>query len=191
MENEPLQPPKQESTTGNAEEPAMLRAPADATINPYVGFRMNIACCMNSVSLLNPSREISLVFTSLQRAFMWLGMALKYTGSASPYTQSENPASPVLHSVADQTDCNFADRWQEYGTQTARVKDFRAIMSSLIGNFSDFTAATESAGPDYDECLKTSFSALREAKLWLGWELDRIKKEKENLPKTQKVSLPL
>src|SRR5438093_12578313 len=59
-------------------------------------------------------------------------------------------------------------------------KDFRYYLEQLIQNFRQWKEQSESASPHYAACVQSSFMALIEAKCWLGWELSRIKKEKES-----------
>lgn len=143
-------------------------------------FREVIDRCMNSVKYIRSTREVSLTYTHLQRAFMWIGESQKFTGSQSPYIHSQNPASAVIEPTADHVAENdYSERWSSLETHTARVKDFRLILSFLISDFRKFIASTESAGKEYDDCINESFKAMKEAKGWLGWELGRIKKEQE------------
>lgn len=156
-------------------------------------FREVLDRCINSVKYIRSTREVSLTYTHLQRAFMWLGESQKFTGSQSPYIHSQDPASPVIEPTADHiAENNLAERWAPLETHTARVKDFRQILSFLISDFRNFIKFSESDGKEYDDCINESFMAMKESKMWLGWELARIKKEIEgtadNRPTT---SLPL
>jgi len=128
------------------------------------------------VPFIRQSREVSLTFTSLQRSFMWLGEALKASGFASPYVKSEDPTTKEIEPQAEKTKDSLIDRWKLIeDTHTARVKDFRFCLSECISGFEKWQKQSETAGPKYDECLKQSWVALKEAKLWLGWELARIR----------------
>jgi hypothetical protein len=143
-------------------------------------FRHQIDAAINSFPYMRSSRETSLAHTNLQRAFMWLGESLKASGSPTPYVNSSNPANATIEAQADHTDNTLLPRWQTIDqTQTARVKDFRYYLEQLIQNFRQWKESSESAGPHYAACIQSSFMALIEAKCWLGWELNRIKKEKE------------
>lgn len=154
-------------------------------------FREVIDRCMNSVKYIRSTREVSLTFTSLQRAFMWIGESQKFTGSQSPYIHSQDPASTVIEPTADHVAENdFRERWNPLGTHTARVKDFRLILSFLITDFRRFIENSESAGHEYNDCIKQSFLAMKEAKGWLGWELGRIKKEIESASHPQAATAP-
>lgn len=156
--------------------------------------RLTLDKFINSVRFIRQSREVSLTHTSLQRAFMWLGEALKASGSASPYVTSEDPSVKTIEPQAEKTKDTLMDRWTILeDTHTARVKDFRFIIQEAINGFKEWRKNAESAGHSYDECLNQSWVALKEAKLWLGWELARIRdiQENSNIPSGDARELPL
>lgn len=151
-----------------------------------IGYRLQIDTAMNSFPYILPSREVSLCYTNLQRGFMWLGESLKALGSASPYVNSSNPAVATIEPQADHQQTSLSPRWEGIDqTQTARVKDFRHYLESLIQNFRQFKnvewekRSFDNEYYEFLDCLDISFEALKEAKCWLGWELNRIKKAKE------------
>lgn len=156
-------------------------------------FRNEIDALINSTKYLNPSREVSLAHTQLQRAFMWQGKALGAAGGQTPYKESLNTKSPVIEPTANHDEnYNITGRWEALErTQTARVKDFRGLIVDIVKWFKDFIKNSESAGPDYDLYLLQSRLALEEANMWFGWELARIKKEKEPKNDTGITSSPL
>lgn len=172
-------------------------AQPDPTPPGIMGFRVQIDSAINSFPWLKPSREVSLAHANLQRAFMWLGEALKASGSQSPYVNSSNPANATIEPQAEHTENTLYPRWTTLPqTQTARVKDFRYYLEQLIQNFRAWKEQSESAGPHYAACVQSSFMALIEAKCWFGWELNRIKKEKEAessgmIAQSQILQLPL
>lgn len=146
-----------------------------------ISFRHQIDAAINSFPFILGSREVSLAHTNLQRAFMWLGESLKASGSPTPYVNSSNPANSTIEPQADHTENNLNERWKTIDqTQTARVKDFRYYLEQMIQNFREWKTKSESAGKEYDDCVNQSFLALKEAKCWFGWELNRIKKAKES-----------
>lgn len=161
--------------------------------NSIPQFRNILDACINSIKYLNPSREISLAHTQLQRAFMWQGKALGAAGGETPYKESLNAKSPIIEPTADHLDNNnLTARWDLIETtQTARVKDFRGLIVDIVKWFKDFIKNSESAGPDHDLYLLQSRLALEEANMWFGWELARIKKDKEPKNDTGITSLPL
>lgn len=172
--------------------------PFQTTPNGIKDFRTLIDCCLNSIRFLRPGREIALVNTHLQRSFSWLGKALEFSGSQTPYTQSENAANTTIEPVADHTEeNNLMLYWQHLETtQTTRVKHFRSKLQELINHVELFRSqelqAKNFKGHNYIDALKECWVSLIDAKMWLGWELGRIKKEKENIPPLKPVTdLPL
>ena len=173
-------------------------------IEKITAFRLQLDAAMNSFPYLMPSREVSLCSTNLQRSFMWLGEALKATGSPTPYFNSSNQANATIEPQADHKDITLMPRWESIDqTQTARVKDFRYYLEQLIQKVRYFIRVEEDIIDyeneyyEYLDCIENSYWALKEAKCWLGWELNRIKKAKEALeqssisPIPKPLSLPL
>ena len=161
----------------------------EKSLNSIKDFRIRIHTFLNSFSNLLSSREVSLAYTNLQRAKMWLGKALGETGSPTPYPKSEDPTSPVIEPQADSYDVNFmtsrwasGDLWESpllnipsQKVHLARIKDLRSIIQQTINEFDSWQATSESFGQHYDMFLQQSNFALIEAKLWFGMELDRIR----------------
>lgn len=147
--------------------------------------RLEIDKYLNTIKYLKSTREVSLAFTALQRSFGWLGEALKAAGSTSPYKDSENPASPNIEPTADHIEESIIEGfWDIEATQLARVKFFRSVIETTVVNFITYREQSETAGRDYDNCLDQSFVSLKDAKMWFGWELARIKKESETIDTT-------
>lgn len=153
-------------------------------------YRKIIDCYINSIALLNSSREVSLCFTSLQRSFHWLGKSLEHTGSESPYAQSENPGNTTIEKTAEHLDGNHID-FEGLDTQTQRVKLLRQSMQAGIDTLKTFLKDV-TPNTDLDQCLQESKMSLMDAKMWLGWELARIRNIKEgaNIP-GPKTEIPL
>ena len=93
--------------------------------------------------------------------------------------------SPIIEKAAESTN---ETRYQIFmdakiDTQTTRVKDLRLVISEIVTNFR-YIVSNE---PTFNSKLKKFDDALpifviqhlEEAKMWLGWELNRIKKEVE------------
>lgn len=161
-------------------------------------FRMSLDGILNSFVFLNSSREVSLAVTSLQRGFSWLGEALKESGSQSPYVESENANSDKIEPQADKNGNNFATLFDVIdATQTARVKYLRSHLSAYIIDFKEWKTKSPANTIDFNECLNDSLKAVKEAKIWLGWELGRIRDAKEKLASSntgeaaQRENIPL
>lgn len=165
-------------------------------IQSIKSFRNEIDKLINSIKLLRSSREVSLTNTSLQLAFSWLGEALKETGSQTPYVNSENPGNAIIEPTADHLEGN--DLSKEFSeidqTHTARVKYMRGAIQKVLDSFKKYGDEVLLTSPAcMTLALADSYKALKEAKIWLGWELGRIKKEKEGtfLPTNVPLSIEL
>lgn len=159
---------------------------------------------MNSVAFLLQSREVSLANTSLQRAMGWMGKALQYTGSTNPYPQNSDPESTQIDPRADHDENNnLLEQWKEIEfSQTTRIKHFRSCLEKTIVSTKSILdipivwlvlqLPAPADGNLIHHCVSEAWSSLIDAKMWLGWELGRIKKLKDgiaiNIPK---VDLPL
>ena len=150
--------------------------------------RIEVDRMINSTCCLNPSREVSLCHTSLQRSKSWLGMVLKCMGTQTPYPASSDPGSTKIEPQAEHIEDSIFDpshiEENVEETQTSRVKYFRKVIEGYLKKFQtmekDFDCYTEAYQDMY--LFKTeSGLAMIEAKHWLGWELDRIRREKENI----------
>lgn len=75
------------------------------------------------------------------------------------------------------------------GTQVAHVKFFRQQIDEYQKIFQQtfFYSASDMIGSSF--AVINSKMAMIEAKHWLGWELDRIRKAKEGGTSTQRVLL--
>lgn len=146
-----------------------------------VELRLIIDSFINSVPFLHKTREVSLTHTNLQRAFMWLGMVMKEMGGETPYVNSENPQNDIIEKQAEKSESTLIERWKSIeDTHTARVKDFRWVIGQAIGHYKHFESGDNIYKGKYSSYLWQSKLALMEAKMWLGWELARIKQEKES-----------
>ncbi len=157
-------------------------------------FRLIADMMINSTQYLIQGREVSLVHTNLQRCKMWLGKALGELGNPTPYANSENPANSIIDKQAEHTESSLGLKFQKLEqTHTARVKYFRTVCQNYIDDFNMFINTSESAGKKYDLYLQQSLLAMEESKMWLGWELDRIRVHLENIdsPSTPSAILPL
>ena len=111
-------------------------------INEIKELRLEVDKLINSVQVLNPSREMSLCFTQLQRSKSWLGMALGELGSETPYPASSDPKSPVIEPQAEHCVDSIFDPShipQDFVfTQTTCVKLFRQRTDEYMEKFDKF-----------------------------------------------------
>ena len=167
--------------------------------------RQEITAIFWSIGILNPSREVSLAYTNTQRSKAWLGKVLQTAGAENPYPQSSDPQSNVIEKQADVPE---EELFKEYlsgidQNQTALVKAIRKIMQETIDTIKGaYHGHIEGrARMDCDSFfwsityLVESILALEEARMWLGWELNRILQQilAEEAPQDhkQRINLPL
>lgn len=153
--------------------------------------RLEVDKFINYTHALNPSREVSLCHTNLQRAKAWLGMVLGELGTQTPYPVSSDPTSAVIEPQAEHFNQNIwvdpikfpEEQPSLEQTQTSHVKFFRKQIELYQSKFENisleiYTNCSELSGDMISYIQQSKFSMI-EAKHWLGWELDRIRKQKE------------
>lgn len=118
---------------------------------------------------------------------MWLGRCLAEIGSPTPYPQSDNPKSNVIEKQAEHTEntlvVEFNDALAGGGhRQTVFVKVMRECIQRTLDNFSiKIDGKSQTLDGDKLNLYATqSYLALEEAKMWLGNELDRIRRDNES-----------
>lgn len=151
--------------------------------------RVEITALSWTNGLLNPSREVSLAYTNIQRSKAFLGKVLQALEQPNPYPESTDPQSKRIEPQADTPEENpYLGRIRELPqTQLAITKGLRQICDELIDKIKNFIKENNSnpALQEYwtsfwaNAYLMSSCLALEEAKMWYGWELDRIRKEIE------------
>ncbi len=142
-----------------------IRLEIDRTINTAKGLTVS-------------SRETSLAFTNLQRGKMWLGKVLGAIGTANPYPDSTNPDNKKIEPQADHTPEGYL--FDPSFGQIERVKALRKICDGSIANLEFLTFPASPTSPSRgDQFINQSLLAMEEAKMWYGWELDRIRNESE------------
>lgn len=161
-------------------------------------FRVEIDRAINSVNILNPSREVSLAHTSLQRSKMFLGKVLAELGTKNPYPESSNPESKKIEPEADKAEDNLMSRWSKLEeTQTAYVKDMRSYLQDKVDYFREFLEVNGDEITDTENVpwimfyLLESCMALEEAKMWFGWELGQIRERLNGINECERKYLPL
>lgn len=133
--------------------------------------RKDIDRALNTTKNHLTSRECALAFTNLQRGKMWLGKLLGTVGSANPYVNSQDTSNKVIDAQSEHGDEDYYlnPEWD----QTLKIKEMRNIVDTLIMRSKQFTTIHGVFGMQ-------SFLALEEAKMWYGWELDRIRNAAES-----------
>jgi len=153
--------------------------------NKIKRLRVSVDKFINTVEHLEPSREVSLVNTELQRSKMWMGQGLKTLGETDyPYPESADPTSEKIEDQADHTEevISFDDIPDN---QVARVKHLRALLDRPIKIGFELKNYGEINHHSFDKFDQHSYSyalkymekaifSLIEARMWLGMELHRI-----------------
>jgi len=128
--------------------------------------RIKIDTLINSVKLLNSSREVSLCHTDLQRGKHWLGLVLKELGTKTPYPGSSDPKIEIIEPQAEHTTSTIKLR--------AAIEDVMADYQPIIEAGKEHEGLANNESDMWLEYLSLSHTAMIESKLWLGWELNRI-----------------
>lgn len=158
-------------------------------VEPIKNLRVELTALSWTNNLLNPSREVSLAYTNVQRSKSWLGKVLQTLEQPNPYPESTDPQSKKIEPQADVPEENpYLEYFRSLPqTQTTIVKGLRKICEDLITKLREqhhiFHNRPELVEHDAFFWGATYFNqsilALEEAKMWYGWELDRIRKELE------------
>lgn len=148
------------------------------------------------VHMLNPSREVSLAYTQLQEAKSWCGKVLQEFKQDNPYPDSAKPESRNIEPQADVPEENpFLDQFNqlEEKTQTGYVKLLRKLVGDAVErmkalhieiDFLIYSLSLEEDNPIAESLwigpyTSWAIKAAELARIWLGWELDRIRQEIE------------
>ena len=144
--------------------------------------RQKIDRLIDGVGKLQKSREVSLAFTNAQRSKSFLGLVLKDMSAPNPYPDSSDKDSKKIEPQADRAAMPYNFESTEH---LAMVKEMRADFENVIEEIKDLyfraqdTKIEPKNQPFFPTHLIVSLTALEEAKMWLGWELDRIRDEQK------------
>jgi hypothetical protein len=143
-------------------------------------FHVSIDTLINSTKFLVKSREIALCHTNLQRGKMWLGKSLASAGTENPYVNSSNPENKIIEPQAEHTEQNFGGEISAL-EHVPQVKLMRSKIQEQIDLFEEFIDSGMGMNGIYANrylaYIMQSFYALEEAKMWLGWHLDEVRKQ--------------
>lgn len=112
------------------------------------------------------SRELSLAYTSLQLAQMWMGKLLGDIGTEYPYREGANVKSSIIDDRADQA----AQPIPLTIGRVFAVKELREFISLIQAQIVELDVNQEL----FDR-IKIIYEHLQTAKMWLGQELNNIK----------------
>lgn len=146
--------------------------------------RLQVDALCNSFQFLKPSREVSLAFTSLQLVKSWLGKVLGTLNSPDPYPASRDAKSNAIEPQAEHEGKTIEHLFEPtegkdaHEIQISRVKTFRAEIKRLEDAYLPQFAESYENNPStmFNLFGTEAFKEAVKAQMWLGWELDRIRK---------------
>ena len=146
--------------------------------------RLQVDLTYNSCHLVNRSAEIVKAMNSLLIAKAWMGKMLQALNQTNPYPESHNPKSPTIEKATEETTNNLLSVFEseEVNTQTGRVKYLRSMISETVNTTRILISGKDGYNTDKKmkpfEAMYPYFALqhLEEAKMWLGWELNFIRK---------------
>lgn len=122
------------------------------------------------------SRYVSLSFTELQTAKMWLGRVLKELGNTNPYPDSKNPANEKIEPTADtfssERQADFIEQWGGF-TRIQKIKYLRLELEKIESALKYEGAFEFWPRNHYVDSIKSIILSG----MWLGMELQRINEE--------------
>ena len=148
--------------------------------------RKRIDLIINKIdSLLSNSRVKSLSITSLETAFMWLGLELGAIGSPNPYPKSMDKSSPVIEKATDKADQELDLLFEALGglDETAVTKALRLEVQRTTNILRAYFATTNVRRKFFDGSYPVNMAIDREltnGKLWLGQQLSHILRQQQN-----------
>lgn len=145
--------------------------------------RQKIDHLMIQTKKYDVNRETSLAYTNTQRGSMWLGLVLKALQEPNPYPESTNTASTKIEPRADQAkDSPAMFEGAPSENKTITVKWFREQLEQLIVVLT--TEHNTYTNAEANHAVQVATDALKEAKMWWGWELNNIfNREQASSPK--------
>jgi len=147
----------------------------DKSIAETKDLRLRIDRIINSVRVINGSRETEYALKDAQRAKSFLGLVLKSLGTDNPYPKSSDASSPVIEKQADHQS-DVCTGLLEVDNHTGRVKFMRDQMEQVLTHMGTLKQLKQECG----FWSQQSLVALVESKHWLGWELDRLRESDPN-----------
>lgn len=136
--------------------------------------RTQIGIAEETLKHRTDSPELTLSYRQVQRGSMWLGLVLAALGTGNPYPQSTNPDNKTIEQRSDYT----AKSLELPKGRIEGIKFLRGELQFIIDELKEKTTSVP-WNEDGLDALKTSIRALKEAKMWLGMELNRIKQAED------------
>lgn len=128
--------------------------------------RVEIDARVRGVESLEGSREVSLARTALQEGKMFLGLALRQLGEATPYPKGEDTQT---REVDPSVDVAAAGSVVPGTDRVQAIKQLRAELAELLKTF-DVGEALDPGAVHFkaSRWMRESETALARARLWLG-----------------------
>ncbi len=147
--------------------------------------RKRIDCISGKIDrLLSASRPKSLAITSLDQAFMWLGLELAAVGNPNPYPTSMDKSSPVIEKPTDKAETEeslFLEKLgglDETGVTKALRLDIQRTIDILRVYFTNQNSTKKVVAGSYPINMSVDANLVN-SKLWLGKQLNHILKTQE------------
>jgi hypothetical protein len=140
--------------------------------------RVHIDALIINVSEFTLTREIATAKTNLQRAQMFLGKMLGSIGEKTPYTESNNSDNEIIEEPVDKAPgaIKYPDG---VDTTIKKIKFIREEIEIVVQQINATIGMYDKVIDEYDilsaSFLVTVMTALTEAEMWLGQELNNIK----------------
>lgn len=153
----------------------------------FKNLRKELMIVVNTVDKLQGSRELSLVKTQSQRAMMWCGNYLKYSGEgANPYAGNDGKRKNKedIKPMFDATESTLHENVLSEG-QIFVVDQLRQILAKKLDEVITVSSEHhlkmsvsrefESNDISINDCLSNIRNGIAEARMWLGMELGRLR----------------
>lgn len=132
--------------------------------------RQEVDALLKATEKMVKSEETKRAYLSARRGLAWLGKSLQALGTPNPYPKSTDAKSSVIEDRADQSDftLDITDL-----TPIGVVKKFRELLQEHA-DWCQTIQAQYLNNKNLESALEQSIISFSDAKMDLGWELNRI-----------------
>lgn len=153
----------------------------------FKNLRKELMIVVNTVDKLQGSRELSLVKTQAQRAMMWCGNYLKYSGEgANPYAgndgkrKSKEDIKPMFDATESTLHENVLSDFQIFVVDQLRQILAKKLDEVITASFEHHSKVSKNGSYTTNDilihdCLSNIRNGIAEARMWLGMELGRLR----------------
>lgn len=138
--------------------------------------RLSISTISNSIAQLPKSRETSLAYTASQRSKMWLGKVLEYLNAEYPY-KNDGKRTKVEH-IEPEAEKSTDIFMYVKGEEVKVIDEIREECSNIqksIAKYANLGNLTGDKKFETNCAVSEAWRAMCEIRLWLGWELGRLR----------------